>query len=240
VIAGRRLIVVLPAYNAASTLESTVRRLPPEVDGVILGDDGSADETIVLARRLGLQVEAHTQNLGYGANQKTCYDAALRAGADAIVMVHPDGQHPPEQVPALAAILENHPLALGSRMLGNSALSGGMPLYKFLANRGLTAFQNALLPQRLSEYHSGFRAFRRSTLERLPYHRNDDGFLFDNQLLLQAMRAGLTIGELPCPTHYGPESSSIRPFAATRYGLGVLRATLEFRAAHPPGWLEGV
>lgn len=242
-IAGKRLIVVLPAYNAAATLAAVVAGLPPEVDRVILGDDASQDQTAALARKLGLEVHAHSQNRGYGANQKTCYDAALQAGADVVVMVHPDGQHPPSQVAALAGLVATgpHALAFGTRMRGNGARAGGMPWHRLLANRGLTAFQNRLLRQQLSEYHSGFRAYRRGTLEQLPYHRNADGFLFDSQLLLQAIWRGLPIGELAVPTRYGPESSSIRLAPAVAYGVGVMTGTLEVYRARSggkvPDWL---
>lgn len=244
-IAGKRLIVVMPAYNAAATLEGVVARLPSQVDHVVLGDDASQDATVEVARGLGLEVHLHPRNRGYGGNQKTCYAAALAAGADVVVMLHPDGQHEPSLVPELAElVLEKYDLALASRMQGREALAGGMPLHKYYANRSLTAFQNRLLNQRLSEYHSGFRAYRRATLEQLPYLQNAEGFIFDNQLLLQALWKGLRIGEIPSPTFYGPQSSSIRFGPSLAYASGVLMGTLRFRLAQAggpsPGWLSGV
>lgn len=244
VIAGKRLIVVMPAYNAAATLEGVVARLPPEVDHVVLGDDASGDTTVQVARRLGLEVHVHPRNRGYGANQKTCYQAALAAGAEIVVMVHPDGQHDPSLLPELGRLVaDQFDLALASRMQGREALVGGMPLHKYYANRALTAFQNRLLKQTLSEYHSGFRAYRRSTLEQIPYLRNAEGFLFDNQILLQALWRRLKIGEIPSPTFYGPQSSSIRLGPSIAYAAGVLGATLQYRLAAAngpsPDWLRG-
>jgi len=225
--AGRR-VVVLPAYNAARTLEESLRRLP-DVARVLLVDDASSDQTVALARRLGISVRVHEKNKGYGANQKSCYRWAMEMGAEQILMLHPDMQYPPEQVPALFDLLEHHDIAMGSRFLGGDPRSGGMPDYKYWANRALSHFQNRLLHADLSEYHCGFRAYRVETLRRLPWEQYRDDFLFDNQLLIDALRGGLSIGELPIPTHYGPESSSISAQKAVIYGLGVIGGTLRAR-----------
>lgn len=232
---GRRVAVVLPAYNAARTLERTLRELPrPLVDDTILVDDGSRDGTAELARSLGVDcVHEHPRNRGYGGNQKSCYRLALERGADLVVMLHPDYQYSPRLVTALAALLcsGHYDVALASRMLGDRAREGGMPLYKYLANRALTATENALLGVRLSEYHTGYRAYTRAVLEALPLAENSEDFVFDNQLLAQAVYFGFRIGELSCPTRYEPDSSSISASRSVVYGLGVLATAARFLRA---------
>jgi glycosyltransferase involved in cell wall biosynthesis len=230
---GKRIIVVLPAYNAEKTLEATVRELPDLVDECILVDDQSHDQTVALARKLGLHVVVHEENRGYGGNQKTCYSTALGRGADVVVMIHPDYQYSPLLVTAMASMVAYgvYDLALGSRILGNGALRGGMPLYKYLSNRALTTFQNLLLGARLSEYHTGFRAYDRQLLTSLPLDRDSDDFVFDNQILAQAILFGARIGEISCPTRYFPEASSINFRRSFVYGLGVVKTSLEFRLA---------
>jgi glycosyltransferase involved in cell wall biosynthesis len=229
VIEGKRIAVVMPAYNAAKTLEATVRELPTIVDTKILVDDHSRDETVRIARALGLEVILHERNYGYGGNQKTCYRAALASGADIIVMVHPDYQYNPRLVAAMAAMIVSgvYDVVLGSRILGGGALRGGMPRYKYIANRLLTAFENLLLGAKLSEYHTGFRGFSRTVLETLPLLENSDDFLFDNEMVVQTLYFGFRIGELSCPTRYFAEASSIGFVRSLRYGLGVLGATLK-------------
>jgi len=233
----KKIVVVLPAYNAEKTLEVTVRELPGIVDERILVDDHSSDATAALARKLGLTVEVHPQNRGYGGNQKTCYAKALEAGADVVVMLHPDYQYNPLLVTPIATMIAYgvYDLALGSRILGGGALRGGMPLYKYVSNRFLTAFQNLLMGAKLSEYHTGFRAFSRELLCALPLDRNSDDFVFDNQMLAQAVLAGARIGEISCPTRYFPEASSINFRRSSIYGLGVLRTSLLLRLARW-GW----
>lgn len=230
---GKRIVVVLPAYNAERTLEATVRELPEIVDERILVDDHSSDATAATARRLGLTVEVHHRNRGYGGNQKTCYAKALSAGADVVVMLHPDYQYNPLLVTPIATMIAYgvYDLALGSRILGGGALHGGMPVYKYVSNRFLTLFQNVLMGAKLSEYHTGFRAFSRELLEALPLEANSDDFVFDNQILAQAVLIGARIGEISCPTRYFPEASSINFRRSAIYGLGVLRTSLEYRLA---------
>ena len=230
---GKRIAVVMPAYNAARTLEATVRELPEVVDERILVDDCSADATVEDAHDLGLTVLVHDRNRGYGANQKTCYATALAAAADVVVMIHPDYQYSPLLVTALASMVAFgvYDLALASRILGGHALEGGMPFYKFLANRALTMFQNLVLGARLSEYHTGFRAYSKELLEALPLAENSDDFLFDNQLVVQALLAGARIGEISCPTRYFPEASSINLRRSLVYGAGVIRTTLQYSVA---------
>ena len=232
-IRGKRVAVVLPAYNAAKTLEATVRELPRIVDDCILVDDHSTDETVELARGLNLTVVVHEKNRGYGANQKTCYRKALDSGADVVVIVHPDYQYSPLLVTAMASMVAYgvYDLALGSRILGGGALQGGMPFYKYVANRVLTGFQNYMTGSRLSEYHTGFRAFSRELLLALPLEKNSDDFVFDNQVLAQAIFLGARIGEISCPTRYFPEASSINFRRSTLYGLGVLKTSIGFRLA---------
>ncbi len=230
---GKRIVVVLPAYNAEKTLEATVRELPEIVDERILVDDRSGDATVLKARELGLLVTVHDRNRGYGGNQKTCYEEALKAGADVVVMIHPDYQYSPLLVTALASMVAYgvYDLALGSRILGGHALEGGMPVYKYFSNRALTSFQNLLLGASLSEYHTGFRAFSKELLLALPLDRNSDDFVFDNQTLAQAILLGARIGELSCPTRYFPEASSINFRRSAVYGFGVLRTSVQGRLA---------
>lgn len=230
---GKKLIVVMPAYNAAQTLIQTYEELPHDiVDEVILVDDHSQDQTVELAVQLGITtIIRHTRNLGYGGNQKTCYSVALQQGADIVVMVHPDYQYSPKLCGALAWMVASgeYDMVLGSRILGNDAIMGGMPLYKYIANRGLTLFENLLLGIRLSEYHTGYRAFSREVLTTLPLNENTDDFAFDNQMIVQAVHAGFAIGELSCPTRYMAEASSINFRRSVTYGIGVLGAALAYR-----------
>jgi len=228
---GRRVVVVLPAYNAEKTLERTFLEVPLDVaDEVLLVDDGSHDRTVEIARRLGIRCFVHPENRGYGANQKTCYTLALRAGADIVVMLHPDYQYTPRLITAMTAMIASgeFDVVLGSRILGTGALTGGMPLYKYVSNRFLTLVQNLLVGNKLSEYHTGFRAFRREVLSDLPLLENSNDFLFDNQFLVQAIRFGFRIGEITCPTRYIAESSSIGFRRSVIYGLGVLRTSLQY------------
>src|SRR5436190_12267117 len=226
-ISGQRVAVVLPAYNCAPTLQRTVADLPAEVDIRILVDDGSADDTVAIAHRLGLTTFTPAANYGYGRNQMTCYREALKAGADIVVMVHPDYQYDPRLVVAMAGMVASgvYDVVLGSRILGGTAHAGGMPGYKYVANRLLTAAQNLALRAKLSEYHTGYRAFSRRVLETLPLAENADDFAFDNQILVQCLYFGFRIGELSCPTRYFPEASSINFRRSVRYGFSVLTAT---------------
>lgn len=222
----------MPAYNAEKTLERTYNEVPTDiVDRLILVDDRSSDETVAVARRLGLEVFSHPKNLGYGGNQKTCYREALRAGADIVVMLHPDYQYSPKLLVSLAGLVASgeYDIALGSRILGVGALQGGMPLYKYISNRILTLLQNILLNYKLSEYHTGYRAFSREVLERLPLEENSDDFLFDNQVLAQAIFLRYRIGEISCPAKYFAEASSINFVRSMKYGIGVLMTSLQFR-----------
>jgi len=230
---GKKIVVVMPAYNAAQTLERTVADVPDLVDDIILVDDRSSDNTAEIARRLGLHTVVHEKNRGYGGNQKTCYTAALERGADIVVMVHPDYQYTPKLVPALAYCLASglYDVALGSRILGGGSLKGGMPRYKYVANRFLTAVENLLLGEKLSEYHTGYRAFSRKVLTTLPLNENAEGFVFDNQMLVQAVYFGFKIAEVTCPTKYFEEASSIGFTKSVRYGFGVLGAAAQFRLA---------
>jgi glycosyltransferase involved in cell wall biosynthesis len=226
------VVVVMPAYNAVRTLRRTYEELPQQVvDAVVVVDDASGDATASLAQALGAFVVAHERNLGYGGNQKTCYRAALHLGADVVVMLHPDYQYSPRLVTALASMVAfgEYDIALGSRILCGGALAGGMPLYKYLANRALTAFENLLLGVRLSEYHTGLRAYSRAVLESLPLVANSDDFVFDNQILAQAVYFGQRIGEVSCPTRYFAEASSIGLRRSVRYGLAVVATALAFR-----------
>lgn len=229
---GKRIVVVLPAYNAAKTLRATIEGVPPGfVDEFILVDDASQDETEALSRELGLTTIRHPQNRGYGGNQKTCYTAALKSGADVVVMLHPDYQYSPRLVPAIAWLVASgeYDVALGSRILGGTALGGGMPLYKYISNRFLTALQNLATGAKLSEYHTGFRAFSREVLEGVDWASNSDDFVFDNQILNQVLASGYRIGEISCPTKYFEEASSISFFRSVRYGLGVVWGAILFR-----------
>lgn len=226
---GKRLMVVMPAFRAARTLEATWKGLPHDiVDRVLLVDDASNDETVDIARGLGIDVLLHETNRGYGANQKTCYEAALEDGADIVVMVHPDYQYEPRLLTAMAGMIESevYDIVIGSRIIGGGALRGGMPLWKYVANRGLTAFQNLLLGAKLSEYHSGYRAYSREVLLNLNWRNNSDDFVFDNQFLVQGIVGGFRMGEISVPTKYFDDASSINFRRSVRYGLGVLSTSV--------------
>ncbi len=227
---GKRIAVVLPAYNAEKTLEATVRELPDLVDIRILVDDHSSDQTLQVAANLGLQAFQHDQNYGYGRNQQTCYREALTSGADVVIMVHPDYQYTPLLVTAMASMIAYgvYDVVLGSRIIGGTAIRGGMPLYKYISNRFLTAFENFLLRVKLSEYHTGYRAFSRDVLTKLPLLENSDDFVFDNQMLAQCVHFGFRIGEVSCPTKYFEDASSINFRRSVKYGFGVLATTLQF------------
>ena len=231
-IGGRKVAVVLPAYNAAKTLRQTCVDIPADVvDDIILTDDASTDDTIAVAKELGLHVIAHDSNRGYGANQKSCYSAALARGADIVVMLHPDYQYSPQPVTAMAAMIASgvYDVVLGSRILGRTAIAGGMPRYKYVFNRVLTLVQNILLGTKQSEFHTGYRAFSRRVLETLPLLANSDDFVFDNQMLVQALAAGMRLGEISCPTKYFPEASQISFRRSVRYGFGVLSTSIAYR-----------
>ena len=230
---GKVLTIVLPAYNAETTLTKTYNEIPHEiVDHVILVDDNSWDKTTEVASGLGIQnIIKHEQNRGYGANQKTCYTKALALKSDIVVMLHPDYQYTPKLIHSMAALIANNTFdcVLGSRILGVGALKGGMPLYKYLSNRFLTAFENVLLGYKLSEYHTGYRAYSRRILENIPYNQNSDNFVFDNQMLAQIIYKGYSIGEITCPTRYDRDSSSINIFSSIQYGFGVIKTSIEYR-----------
>ena len=230
---GKRIAVVMPAYNAEKTLEKTVRELSDVVDIKILVDDSSNDRTAELSRSLGVQTFVHDANYGYGRNQQTCYREALAAGADIVVMVHPDYQYTPSLVPAMAGMISSgvYDMVLGSRILGAGALKGGMPLYKYISNRLLTALENLFLRVKLSEYHTGYRAFTREVLTRLPLGENSDDFVFDNQMLAQILWFGYTIAEISCPTRYFAEASSINFRRSLTYGFECLGTALAWRLA---------
>jgi glycosyltransferase involved in cell wall biosynthesis len=233
-IGGKRICVVMPAYNAAKTLQRTVDEIDRAiVDDVVLVDDASPDETVRVARELGIHHVVHPRNRGYGGNQKTCYGEALARGADVVVMLHPDYQYSPRLVPAMAAMVASghFDCVLGSRILGVGALRGGMPLWKYVANRILTFTENLLLGYKLAEYHTGYRAFSRRLLETLPLEENSDDFVFDNQFLAQALWFGFDIGEVSCPARYFEEASSINFRRSVKYGFGVLGTAIEFRLA---------
>jgi glycosyltransferase involved in cell wall biosynthesis len=227
---GKRIVVVLPAYNAEKTLRATVSELPDLVDTCILVDDHSSDRTIEVAKELGLQCFVHDQNYGYGRNQQTCYREALASGADVVIMVHPDYQYTPLLATAMASMVAFgvYDVVLGSRIIGGTALRGGMPAWKYISNRFLTAFENFFLRVKLSEYHTGYRAFSREVLTRLPLLENSDDFVFDNQILAQCVYFGFRIGEVSCPTKYFEEASSINFGRSVKYGFGVLATTLQF------------
>ncbi len=227
---GKSIAVVLPAYNAEKTLEATVRELPDLVDIRILVDDHSSDRTVEVAHRLGLQYYVHDKNYGYGRNQQTCYREALASGADVVIMVHPDYQYTPLLTTAMASMVacDVYDVVLGSRIIGGTALRGGMPIWKYVANRFLTAFENLFLRVKLSEYHTGYRAFSRKVLTELPLLEDSDDFVFDNQMLAQCVYFGFRIGEVSCPTKYFEEASSINFSRSVKYGLGVLATSLEF------------
>jgi glycosyltransferase involved in cell wall biosynthesis len=230
---GKKIAVVLPAYNAELTLEKTYSEIPFQiVDDVVLVDDAGKDNTAELAKRIGIKhVIRHEKNKGYGGNQKTCYDTARKLGADIVIMLHPDYQYTPKLITAMASIIayEVYPVVFGSRILGMGALKGGMPLYKFVFNRCLTLFQNVLMHQKLSEYHTGYRAFSKEVLEAVNYHLCSDDFVFDNEMAAQIFFKGYEIAEVTCPTKYFPEASSINFKRSTIYGLGVLRTSVIYR-----------
>lgn len=230
---GKKIIVVMPAYNAEKTLETTYKEIPMDiVDEVILTDDLSQDNTIEKAKKLGIkEIHIHKQNKGYGGNQKTCYNRALELGADIVIMLHPDYQYTPKLIHSMAYVIANdvYPVVLGSRILGKGALKGGMPLIKYIANRILTLIQNILLNKKLSEYHTGYRAFSAEVLRNIAYMKNSDDFIFDNEMLAQIFYAGYDIGEVTCPTKYFEEASSINMKRSMIYGLGVLRVSLVYR-----------
>jgi glycosyltransferase involved in cell wall biosynthesis len=233
-IAGQRVVVVMPAFNAAATIERTWREVieQPVVDLVIIVDDASADDTVERARKLpDAVVHAHAQNQGYGANQKTCYRLALEHGADIVVMVHPDYQYTPKLIPAMASLVASglYSCVLGSRILGGRALAGGMPLWRYVANRFLTLAGNILLSTKVSEFHTGYRAFSRALLQRLPLDRNSDDFVFDHEILAETVWLGYAIGEVSCPTRYAPDASSINFARSVRYGFGCLATGCVFR-----------
>jgi len=231
---SKKIVVVLPAYNAAKTLEMTYREIPFEfVDEVVLVDDASRDETAEVARRLGIRTIVHERNKGYGGNQKTCYRKALELGADIVVMLHPDYQYTPRLITAISAMIAygEFDAVLASRILGTGALKGGMPLYKYVANRFLTLAENILLGHKLSEYHTGYRAFSREILESIPLDANSDDFVFDNQMIAQIVWGGYRIGEVSCPTKYFPEASSINFRRSVKYGFGVLATAMQYRLA---------
>jgi len=229
---GKKIVIVLPAYRAHKTLAQTYHDIPQDVvDEILLVDDASNDQTVEVAQQLGIKTFVHHRNLGYGANQKTCYTEALRAGADIVVMLHPDYQYDPRLITAMAGMVASgiYDVVLGSRILGNTARRGGMPLYKYIANRLLTAFQNLVLGTKLSEFHTGYRAFSRKVMETLPLLGNSDDFVFDNQMLTQAVAFGFSIGEISCPTKYFPEASSINFRRSLVYGLGVVVTSISYR-----------
>jgi glycosyltransferase involved in cell wall biosynthesis len=233
---GKKVVVVMPAYNAAKTLRQTYSEVREQelVDRIILVDDGSRDDTAAIARTLdGVDVHVHEKNKGYGGNQKTCYRLALEAGADIVIMIHPDYQYTPKLLPAMVSIIANglHPCVLGSRILGGYALKGGMPAWKYLANRFLTFAENLLLGAKLSEYHTGYRAFSRELLQCLDLSKNSDDFVFDNQMLAEILWHGFTIAEVSCPTKYFAEASSINLRRSIRYGFGCLATAASFRMA---------
>lgn len=233
---GRKVVVVMPAYNAARTVQATYEDVMNQgiVDLVIIVDDASHDETVAIARTLPhARVVVHPQNRGYGANQKTCYREAIAAGADIAIMVHPDYQYTPLLIPAMASMIGNglYHCVLGSRILGGNAVKNGMPWWKYVSNRALTLFSNVMMHAKLSEYHTGYRAFSRELLERLPLGSNSDDFVFDNQMLAQVLWLGYTIAEVSCPTRYFPEASSINFRRSVRYGLGCVATALSFRLA---------
>ncbi len=229
---GKKVVVVMPAYNAARTLQQTCAEIPRDIiDEVLLVDDHSTDETLTLAKELDLTIFAHDTNYGYGRNQKTCYLEALKLGADIVVMIHPDYQYTPRLARALASMISSglYDVAIASRILGGGALKGGMPLYKYIFNRILTALQNLIMDSKLSEFHTGYRAFSKEVLQSLPLHENADGFIFDNEMLVQALYFGYQIGEISCPTKYFEEASSINFWNSCRYGMGVILCAIKYR-----------
>jgi glycosyltransferase involved in cell wall biosynthesis len=240
-LSNKKIVVVLPAYNASLTLQKTYNEIPFDiVDEVVLVDDASKDETVAVAKELGIsQIICHDNNKGYGGNQKSCYNKALELGADIVIMLHPDYQYTPRLITAMCSIIAHgvYPVVLGSRILGNGALRGGMPLYKYAANRFLTLVQNLIIGQKLSEYHTGYRAFSGAVLKNINYMANDDDFIFDNEMLSQIFMKGYEIGEVTCPTKYFEEASSINFKRSSIYGFGVLRVSLQHRL-HRWGWIK--
>lgn len=240
---GKKVIVVMPAYNAEKTLEQTYREIPMDiVDDIILVNDASKDNTVQEAERLGIRhIITHPHNRGYGGNQKSCYNKALELGADIVVMLHPDYQYTPKLILAMSSIIANglYPVVFGSRILGKGALRGGMPMYKYISNRALTLFQNILMNQKLSEYHTGYRAFSREVLEKVNYELNNDDFIFDNEMIAQIFDAGFEIGEVTCPTKYFDEASSINLSRSIKYGLGVLGVSIGYFMKRL-GWINPV
>ena len=240
---GKKVIVVMPAYNAEKTLEQTYREIPMDiVDDIILVNDASKDNTVQEAERLGIRhIITHPQNRGYGGNQKSCYNKALELGADIVVMLHPDYQYTPKLILAMSSIIANglYPVVFGSRILGKGALRGGMPMYKYIANRALTLFQNILMNQKLSEYHTGYRAFSREVLEKVNYELNNDDFIFDNEMIAQIFDAGFEIGEVTCPTKYFDDASSINLSRSIQYGLGVVAVSVGYFLKRL-GWITPV
>ncbi len=228
---NKKIIVVMPAYNAEKTLKKTCDDIPKDiVDDIILTDDHSSDRTVEIAREMGLKTFVHDKNLGYGGNQKTCYREALRLGADVVIMLHPDYQYPPKLITSMASLVTSgmFDVVLGSRILGNKALKGGMPIYKYISNRILTLLENNIIGEKLSEYHTGYRAFSKEVLLNLPLLENSDDFVFDNQMLLQAFYFGYNVGEVTCPAVYSEDSSSINLSRSIIYGLGVLATALQY------------
>jgi glycosyltransferase involved in cell wall biosynthesis len=229
---GKKVTVVLPAYNAASTLEKTFKEIPFDVvDDVIMVDDASTDDTVNVAKKLNISTFIHKKNLGYGGNQKTCYEEALKREADVVIMLHPDYQYEPKLIGALASLIAigQYDLVLASRIISGESLKGGMPLYKYISNRFLTLVENILLGKKISEYHTGYRAFSKKLLENLPMQNNSDDFVFDNEFIAQTVYFGYSVGEVSCPTKYFPEASSINLKRSIEYGLGVLRTAMAFR-----------
>lgn len=231
-IKNKKIVVVLPAYQAEKTLETTYREIPLDiVDEVVIVDDNSIDNTVEVAKKIGIKhIIKHVENKGYGGNQKSCYNKALELGADIVVMLHPDYQYTPKLIPAIVHVIAGdlYPVVMGSRILGRGALKGGMPGYKYFANRFLTLFQNILIHQKLSEYHTGYRAFSREVLETVKYEKNSDDFVFDNQMIAQIFMAGFEIGEITCPTKYFDDASSINFRRSVKYGIGVLQTSVAY------------
>jgi glycosyltransferase involved in cell wall biosynthesis len=229
---SKKIVVVLPAYNAGKTLSDTYREIPFDiVDDVILVDDNSNDNTKEIAKQLGIKhIILHEQNLGYGGNQKSCYNKALEIGGDIIIMLHPDYQYTPKLIHSMSYLIANevYPVVIGSRILGKGALKGGMPLYKYVANRFLTLFQNILMNQKLSEYHTGYRAYSRAVLEQIDFNKNSNDFIFDNQFIAQIFHKGFEIAEITCPTKYFEDASSINFSRSLKYGLGVIKISIQY------------
>ena len=231
-LSNKKIIVVLPAYNAARTLVKTFDEIPMDiVDEIVLVDDNSSDNTIEVAKGLGIKhIIKHDKNLGYGGNQKSCYNKALALGGDIVIMLHPDYQYTPKLIHSMSYLIANevYPVVIGSRILGKGALKGGMPMYKYIANRFLTLFQNVLMNQKLSEYHTGYRAFNREVLEQINYQSNSDDFIFDNQFIAQIFHKGFEIAEITCPTKYFEEASSINFKRSLKYGIGVMKTSIQY------------